>query len=41
VGAVGPVDPHWLWLAGALGLAAHVARSGSVARSGERRGATS
>jgi hypothetical protein len=41
VGAVGPVDPHWLWLAGALGLAVHIARSGSVARSGERRGATS
>ncbi|MGY1601959.1 hypothetical protein [Geodermatophilus sp. SYSU D00815] len=28
VGAVGPVDPHWLWLAGALGLAAHLARRG-------------
>lgn len=41
VGAVGPVDPHWLWLAGALGLAVHLARSGDVARSGERRGATS
>ncbi|MGY1740422.1 MULTISPECIES: hypothetical protein [unclassified Blastococcus] len=27
VGAVGPVDPHWLWLAGALGLAAHLLRS--------------
>jgi hypothetical protein len=35
VGAVGPVDPHWLWLAGALGLAVHIARSG------QRRGATS
>jgi hypothetical protein len=41
VGAVGPVDPHWLWLAGALGLAVHIARPGSVARSGERRGVTS
>jgi hypothetical protein len=28
VGAVGPVDPHWLWLAGAVGLAAHIARNG-------------
>ncbi|MGY1770280.1 hypothetical protein [Blastococcus sp. SYSU D00813] len=27
VGAVGPVDPHWLWLAGALGLAGHLARA--------------
>jgi hypothetical protein len=26
VGAVGPVDPHWLYLAGAIGLAAHVLR---------------
>lgn len=31
VGAVGPVDPHWLFLAGALGLAAHVARTGDAA----------
>ncbi|MGY1671581.1 hypothetical protein [Geodermatophilus sp. SYSU D00710] len=35
VGAVGPVDPHYLWLAGALGLAVHIARSG------ERRGLAS
>ncbi len=28
VGAVGPVDPHWLFLAGAVGLAAHIARGG-------------
>ena len=34
VGAVGPVDPHWLFLAGALGLAAHVARSGDTAPRG-------
>lgn len=26
VGAVGPVDPHWLYLAGAVGLAHHVTR---------------
>ena len=26
VGAVGPVDPHWLFLAGAVGLAAHLTR---------------
>lgn len=24
IGAVGPVDPHWLYLAGAIGLAAHL-----------------
>ena len=30
VGAVGPVDPHWLWLAGALGLAVHIARAGDA-----------
>ncbi|MGY1735971.1 hypothetical protein [Geodermatophilus sp. SYSU D00684] len=41
VGAVGPVDPHWLWLAGALGLAVHIARAGHLARSGERRGLAS
>ncbi len=36
VGAVGPVDPHWLWLAGALGLAVHVARHGlSATRPGD------
>jgi len=28
IGAVGPVDPHWLWLAGALGLARHLAGRG-------------
>ncbi len=28
VGPVGPVDPHWLWLLGAFGLAAHIARHG-------------
>lgn len=28
VGAVGPVDPHWLYLAGAVGLAHHVLRDG-------------
>ena len=26
VGAVGPVDPHWLYLAGAVGLAVHLLR---------------
>jgi len=26
IGAVGPVDPHWLYFAGALGLAHHVTR---------------
>ncbi|MPQ99334.1 hypothetical protein GB931_15695 [Modestobacter sp. I12A-02628] len=26
IGAVGPVDPHWLFLAGALGLAREIAR---------------
>ncbi len=31
IGAVGPVDPHWLWLAGAVGMAAHVARQGYTA----------
>ncbi|HJX43620.1 MAG TPA: hypothetical protein VJ352_08070 [Geodermatophilus sp.] len=41
VGAVGPVDPHWLWLAGALGLALHIARAGDLARSGQRRSLTS
>ncbi|WP_448614436.1 hypothetical protein [Modestobacter sp. URMC 112] len=30
VGAVGPVDPHWLFLAGALGLAAHLTRRGDA-----------
>ncbi len=42
VGPVGPVDPHWLWLIGAFGLAAHIARHGvrpapadGLARSGD------
>jgi hypothetical protein len=26
IGSVGPVDPHWLYLAGAVGLAAHLLR---------------
>jgi len=26
IGAVGPVDPHWLYLAGAVGLAHHIVR---------------
>jgi len=32
VGAVGPVDPHWLYLAGALGLATHLVRNRRSAR---------
>ncbi len=35
VGAVGPVDPHWLWLAGALGLAVHIATKGMSTRAGD------
>ncbi len=35
VGAVGPVDPHWLWLAGALGLAVHIATKGMSTRTGD------
>ena len=31
VGAVGPVDPHWLYLLGAVGLAHHVTRDGGRA----------
>jgi hypothetical protein len=31
VGGVGPVDPHWLYLAGAVGLAVHLARDGGRA----------
>lgn len=31
VGAVGPVDPHWLYLLGAAGLAHHVVREGGRA----------
>jgi hypothetical protein len=27
IGAVGPVDPHWLWLAGAVGAAVHLLRA--------------
>ena len=26
IGAVGPVDPHWLYLVGAVGLAHHITR---------------
>lgn len=36
VGPVGPVDPHWLWLIGAFGLAAHIARHGLRAATGDR-----
>ncbi|MGN6575311.1 MAG: hypothetical protein ACTHKG_06465 [Nocardioides sp.] len=28
IGAVGPVDPHWLYFLGALGFAAHILRDG-------------
>lgn len=28
IGAVGPVDPHWLYFAGAVGLAVHLGRGG-------------
>ena len=31
VGAVGPVDPHWLYLLGAVGLAHHVLKDGGRA----------
>lgn len=31
VGGVGPVDPHWLYFAGALGLAHHITRDGGTA----------
>ena len=31
IGAVGPVDPHWLYLAGAVGLAHHVLRDRAAA----------
>jgi len=31
VGAVGPVDPHWLYLMGAVGLAHHVLQDGGRA----------
>jgi uncharacterized protein (UPF0548 family) len=27
IGAVGPVDPHWLYFAGALGLTTHIVRN--------------
>ena len=30
VGAVGPVDPHWLYLLGAVGLAHHVLKDGGA-----------
>lgn len=36
VGPVGQVDPHWLWLIGAFGLAAHIARHGLRAATTER-----
>jgi hypothetical protein len=32
IGAVGPVDPHWLFLAGAVGLAVHLHRGGARPR---------
>ncbi|MCP3421911.1 hypothetical protein [Nocardioides pinisoli] len=31
IGAVGPVDPHWLYLLGAVGLAHHVLKDGARA----------
>lgn len=31
IGSVGPVDPHWLYLLGAVGLAVHLARDGGRA----------
>lgn len=31
IGAVGPVDPHWLYLLGAVGLAHHVIKDGGRA----------
>jgi hypothetical protein len=31
VGAVGPVDPHWLYFLGAAGLAHHVLKDGARA----------
>jgi hypothetical protein len=31
IGGVGPVDPHWLYLVGAVGLAAHIGRDGGRA----------
>ena len=31
IGGVGPVDPHWLYFAGAVGLAHHVTRDGGRA----------
>ncbi|QZY27875.1 hypothetical protein [Nocardioides coralli] len=31
IGGVGPVDPHWLYLLGAVGLAHHVLRDGAAA----------
>ncbi|USQ77271.1 hypothetical protein [Ornithinimicrobium cryptoxanthini] len=31
IGSVGPVDPHWLYLAGAVGLAVHILRGRGVA----------
>lgn len=34
IGRVGIVDPHWLYLAGAVGLATHLAGRGAPARAG-------
>ena len=31
IGSVGPVDPHWLYLLGAVGLAVHLGRDGGRA----------
>lgn len=31
IGAVGPIDPHWLYFVGAVGLAHHVLRDGARA----------
>ena len=31
IGAVGPVDPHWLYLLGAVGFAVHLGRDGGRA----------
>ena len=39
VGAVGPVDPHWLFLAGSIGLAVTVLRAGDRGWANARLGA--
>jgi hypothetical protein len=41
VGAVGPVDPHWLFLAGSVGLAVTVLRAGDQGWANARPGAAS